>query len=536
MFKRRPHDERMADIARRIGPRKYLEDPILNAVAERNMQMDVGARRYIKELKGKLKLLHYATWNSSSGLRMALELRRLWLEYSERFGRFGPESLPSSFNVAEAFFRFHPKLFTFELRPEREHLLTFSHYLDWYTSGAFPEEPGALVDILDEGVIYSYDFVLTPDQPLLSAGASKLVVAGAALIRYQDELSVLVLAGESPPRPADMSTTGMASPGREQLQPDPAATEDSRLLEGAPGFSRVILATRFNLANKSNDVRYLYLDQGNSYHVVTDDLNTIKQSFFKDSLDPLYQSLSSAQLAELAEYADLFSAAASLIYAPALFISEARSVRETEFLTNLGLEAKEPTAKRLQREMGDSYFISSRTIRCIAPTQQTAALSYRIAPPQLAFATEGFWKPLAPGEIGSTPDGMAIVGKTWVHRTESWDSISPSEFLTRQLALQTHSQYLYVTRSPSHAQDLYKIGMTTREVADRISELSGSTAAPLPFEVLASWPVRNAVVTERRVHQALSTFRVSPRREFFRVPLSIIIRTIDQIVAEEESS
>jgi len=47
-------------------------------------------------------------------------------------------------------------------------------------------------------------------------------------------------------------------------------------------------------------------------------------------------------------------------------------------------------------------------------------------------------------------------------------------------------------RSPSHAADIYKFGRTTRTVKARTDELTGSTSTPLPFDVLASWPVEES--------------------------------------------
>ena len=49
--------------------------------------------------------------------------------------------------------------FMFNLRRERDHLLSIDDYIDWFTSGAFPEEPGVLTEIVEEGVVYSYHFV-----------------------------------------------------------------------------------------------------------------------------------------------------------------------------------------------------------------------------------------------------------------------------------------------------------------------------------------------------------------------------------------
>jgi hypothetical protein len=321
----------------------------------------------------------------------------------------------------------------------------------------------------------------------------------------------------------------------------PNATElspDDRFLEGVPGVSRVLMATRFNLSNKSNDVRYLMLDQGASFHIVTDDFGMLKRGVRPQASDSEYAELCSRQISELAAYADLSSAAAALIYLPAFLITQASSCSETEFLTELGVEGKEPRARRILRVLGKYPFSRRRTVHCLSgPAPDPGSLGpsdYRVRPPELTFDTRGFWKPLGQGLIGAAPDGTPVVGKTWVQRTEAWESSSPEEFLARRRRAPDQgspSEYIYVIRSPGHAADLYKVGMTRREVSTRADELTNSTAAPLPFGVLASWAVMDASAAERAIHDALAPYRVSSRREFFRVSLPVIIRIIDGVVA-----
>src|SRR6185436_449827 len=106
MSPRKPHERRLAALLKTCPPRDWGKDPLLAAHIERNFQMDIAAQREFKGIVKKLPLLIYSTWASSSGFRMATELRRFWNEYLERVGRYGLYSLPSSFNVLEAFVRF----------------------------------------------------------------------------------------------------------------------------------------------------------------------------------------------------------------------------------------------------------------------------------------------------------------------------------------------------------------------------------------------------------------------------------------------
>jgi hypothetical protein len=503
---------------------------------DRMLQMDIAARNELKLRMEKVSLAAYAGWASSSGLRMATELRRFWYEYFERFGRYGPTSLPSSFNILEAFIAFDESFSEFSLREERDHLLRFSQYLDWYTASSFPEEPLSLVDIMQEGIAYSYDFVLDPTEPLLSADDFKLLIAGVSLIRHGDEVAVLVLAGETPPGPAHMAEDNagyISFKGKEDIRPSDEADEQSRLLEEMPNYSRVLLASRFDLSNKLNDVRYLLHDVGNAYHISTDDHDMLRASYRAiDSMGRFDKSIRT-QAETLQKYADLFSAAATSLFLPVFFIAESQNIVTSEFLTTMGVEQKSIKVKHIRRVLGDRFFRPRARVVCLAATEDVSrADEYKIDPPDMHFQSSGYWRALQPVEIGKSADGVPIVGKTWVHRTEVWESTAPSAFVARTLISNyTRRDHIYVMRSPSHAGDVYKIGFTTRDVASRQHELTRSTSTPLPFEILATWPVEDATTLELEIHKRLAPYRLSQRREFFRLPLPQIIKVIETIVS-----
>jgi len=539
MWRLKPHQRRYVDFVNACPPVRGSKDPILAAHLDRTLQMDIAAQRELRARLEKLPLLAYAGWSSSSGLRMATELRRFWFEYFDRFARHGPTSLPSSFNVIEAFVRFDPDCLAFLPRPEREHLLRFGDYLDWYTASSFPEEPRSLIDIMEEGVSYSYDFALSHDEPTLRARGAQLLCAGVTLIRHGDELAVLMLAGENPALEVtdfEFDDAGLTTVrGKEKLGPSPHATADTRLLEGWASHSRVLLAARFDLSNRLNDVRYILRDLGNCYDITTDDFGMIRHSF-----GLRVSELESAPMVEhqkhtLGRYADLFSAAAASIFLPVYFIDQHSHVVTTVFQTLLGTERKSTKVRRLRRELGDDFFRPDASVHCVVRGSASVTDQYKIEPPSMRFHSSGYWKALEPGLIGATADGKPIVGKTWVHRTEMWESSTPEAFIARCAGLLADGrgrEQIYIMRSPSHAADVYKIGVTTRTTEARRDELTRSTAAPLPFEILASWNVRDAKSIERAVHARLGQYRLNPRREFFRMPLSDVVKVVETVVAE----
>lgn len=65
--------------------------------------------------------------------------------------------------------------------------------------------------------------------------------------------------------------------------------------------------------------------------------------------------------------------------------------------------------------------------------------------------------------------------------------------------------------------DIYKIGMTERSPMQRCRELSASTSAPWPFDILFYAEVEDPRVVEQQLHQIFADRRVSEGREFFKV-------------------
>ncbi len=79
--------------------------------------------------------------------------------------------------------------------------------------------------------------------------------------------------------------------------------------------------------------------------------------------------------------------------------------------------------------------------------------------------------------------------------------------------------YVYVMSNPS-MPGLYKIGLTTRAIEERIQEANQhSTWIPTPFVYEFYKFVVNPQHKEITIHKILAKERVNPNREFFRVDL-----------------
>lgn len=73
---------------------------------------------------------------------------------------------------------------------------------------------------------------------------------------------------------------------------------------------------------------------------------------------------------------------------------------------------------------------------------------------------------------------------------------------------------------------IFKIGMTERAPAQRCQELSGSTAAAMPFDVLCFGQVEDPRNVEAELHGIFESCRVNRSREFFETDYSRIYDVI----------
>lgn len=90
--------------------------------------------------------------------------------------------------------------------------------------------------------------------------------------------------------------------------------------------------------------------------------------------------------------------------------------------------------------------------------------------------------------------------------------------------------HIYVAQSPA-LEGMYKIGCCTIPPLERIRQLSASTSAPLPFNLVYSRAVCQPFQVEAALHRTFDAYRVNDAREFFQVPLRHIIEEIEKYPA-----
>jgi hypothetical protein len=92
---------------------------------------------------------------------------------------------------------------------------------------------------------------------------------------------------------------------------------------------------------------------------------------------------------------------------------------------------------------------------------------------------------------------------------------------------------VYILSGGNYPADYFKVGKSTRTIENRISELNSETSNIGSFKSEGYVVVSDIDQVERRTHQILQAYRVSPRREFFEAPIDVIVCAIQQAAGEK---
>lgn len=76
--------------------------------------------------------------------------------------------------------------------------------------------------------------------------------------------------------------------------------------------------------------------------------------------------------------------------------------------------------------------------------------------------------------------------------------------------------YVYILSNPT-MPGIVKIGKTVRAPEARLKELNSATGVAMPFNLETVVETKNPSLTERIIHEHLSSRRINQRREFFEV-------------------
>lgn len=93
---------------------------------------------------------------------------------------------------------------------------------------------------------------------------------------------------------------------------------------------------------------------------------------------------------------------------------------------------------------------------------------------------------------------------------------------------------LYVMRCAAMKEQIFKVGFTEVDSAQRASQLSSATGVPLAFVVLKKWEHKEARKLETEVHMMLAPYRINDSREFFMAKYDVIVNVIESVLNRAE--
>lgn len=88
--------------------------------------------------------------------------------------------------------------------------------------------------------------------------------------------------------------------------------------------------------------------------------------------------------------------------------------------------------------------------------------------------------------------------------------------------------WVYAARNPCFADPVFKVGQTKVSPVMRVERLSSSTSVYRRFQLVYFVHVSDRDQAEGHVHQALAAWRINPAKEFFEVPITTVVRALDE--------
>jgi hypothetical protein len=500
---------------------------------KKQLESNPKKQKEFKEKYEKASSIGYTQSRNGIGFIQDKELRFFHGEFNLRVWEYGFGSMPSSFNVLEGFFRWTPDLFYFELFEEEEHMFSLFDFFDFVTSKNFSGSIDYFIENIEDELIYSYNILNDVKDITFSTRDSKVyVIGGVSFVKRGNEVFMLLVAGElgdTKELTKDLPDYDSGTKTKSYLIPAEDRKKEAVGLFDREDIWKVNVYVRIDLDLKTIDSRYIQKDTGIGFTTITDDYGMLKRSIKdKETLENLIKS----QSEEIATYESIFEAAYNCLFLPEYFDFYDESVLPEEHPTDLHNETLRGRIFKNQPKFNSNFFIKSRDVWVLDRHNDTVSGSTVLKKTELKIEKGGYWEILEPGQIGIDKNGKEIHSRTWVEKTLSWYESKLAESNVEITIPKTASQnkgYIYLLRNAAHELDVFKIGLTTNTVEERAKQLSG-TPSPDKFIIINRWPVQDCVLAEKLIHKKLDSYRLNPKREFFKIKLEDAIKEIIPII------
>jgi len=499
---------------------------------QERFQNDPKAQKASKEKYIKAVSIINTQLKNGAGLLVDSEFRYFLTEFNARNFQFGFASLPSAFNILEGFFNWRKDLFLFEMFPEEDYLFSSFDFIDFVTSNKQSKSLEYLKESIEDDVIYSYNILNDPKElTFKSINGKEFVLAGASMIKRKDEIDLFVVAGEKcdvEEESKKLVALDKSDYGRSYIKPAEERKREVVPLLNFKDYRKIFLYLRVNLHTKTIDTRYVQKDDGNSLPTITDDYDMLIRSMKGEKK---YEEYIRNSIKEINEYDPIFEVAYNCLYLPEYFDQNEDDIVVEEHQTDLSKEKVKPSVFKKDKKFSSEHFLKTKDVWTLDKNNKTKPTN-PFSANELKIETSGYWKNLHVGKQGKDKKGQVIHNKTWVDETLSWyETDTPIIHQTQITTSSNKTGYIYILHNPGHSVNLFKIGLTTKTVEERAKQLSGTSSVD-KFLIAHSWIVKDCVVAEKLIHNALDGFRMNEKREFFQIEFSEALKIIEPIIAD----
>ncbi|WMX13218.1 GIY-YIG nuclease family protein [Aureispira sp. CCB-E] len=482
-------------------------------------------------------------------------IRYYFHEYNVRNANYGLDTMPTSFNVAEAFFRYidFDGFPLFEIKKEKDHIFYLSDFLNYVTSDDCPEDIDEIKNFTDEGVIYSFNNFDELDELTFQTEdkEDEYIISSVSLIRHKNEVSLLITAGKLITETDKELNMTLDSPYTDKG----GLNDEYKELKGEefeltklPDYDdywKTIVLTRIDLETKSIDVRYVSKEHNKGFVVATDDLSVFLNPD-EELKEEKYRDIHENSIKKLDNCNALFELCNYFLHLPSYYSFHDDEIELERHPTKLIPKNGKRKLLDKTKKSEKRYLIRYRNIEAIQLEENSAPSQIVLQPSNLKFSTTGYWKQLTYGKMGVDKNDKPIHNRTWVTKRESWyESDNPKSLLhiktfndlqiTDDLRKKyPNIGYIYVMRSAAHHKNVFKIGLASKSSQDRANSLSSSTSSPDKFHIVEEWLVSDCDKAEKEIHQTLDLYRYNPKREYFQLPYKEIRKVVDQIADKYE--
>lgn len=362
-----------------------------------------------------------AQQKGGAGLLADETLRYFQRDYTNRVLAHGRHSLPTSYEVLDAYFEHRKDMAGFFLLPEKDHIFSFTDFLDFVTDTVAPATDIQHLQGFEPGIIYNASSSDTAGELLLETrGNSAYGLRAVSLVCRGNYLTVLMSLAEQLPedRRSELAHSfagATPNPLKLAIHKKVLASNIQPALVPGTDLLTTFGMARFDLQTGQMHSRCLLRDMTETFRVWTDIVNTIGYLALTAE-SPQFSNM----VKELDESDAIWEVAKTMTLLPAYFGAKIAYIRDDEKQTALGTSASSSAKTRRDlSKLAPQDKILFRTIAAIeAPpaADRSHSLSGRsYSAPAFQVPVSGFWRVYSDqSRTGHDEQGAPVVGKTWV--------------------------------------------------------------------------------------------------------------------------